>query len=212
MTFDFALRRLVAEVAEAPGLRNPRVLDALGRVPRHRFVEEALWARAYSDDALPIGYGQTISRPSTVARMAEALEPSPGDRVLEVGTGTGYQAAVLACLVSKVHSVERVPTLAVRAMRVLTELGFFNAEVTVGDGSLGWPGGTRFHGILVSAAADEVPEALLRQLEVGGRLVLPVSEAGGQRLRRIVRVSEGEWQGEVLEPCRFVPLVAREGA
>lgn len=211
MTFEIALRRLVGEIAEAQRIQNSRVLDAMGRVPRHRFVDEALRARAYADDALPIGYGQTISKPSTVARMTEALEPAPGDRVLEVGTGSGYQAAVLAYLVAQVYSVERVPTLAVRARKILTELGLFRTEVRIGDGCLGWPEEAPFHGILVSAAADVAPDPLLRQLVVGGRLVLPVNEPTGQRLRRVVRVSEESWQEEVLDACRFVPLVPGDG-
>ena len=208
MTFEVARRRLVTEVGETCGVRNARVLEAMVRVPRHRFVDEALWHRAYGDDALPIGSGQTISKPSTVARMTDALDPNSGHRVLEVGTGSGYQTAVLASLVSRVYSVERLPALAVRAMRVLSELGFFNAEVRAGDGSLGWAEEGPFDAILVTAAAERLPEPLLRQLAVGGRLILPMAEASGQRLRRVVRVSPGEWTEEVLEPCRFVPLVA----
>lgn len=208
MSHDAALKRLVVEVARACGLRDGRVLDALGRIPRHSFVDEALAAKAYTDNALPIGHGQTISKPSTVARMTAALDPGPADRVLEVGTGSGYQAAVLACLAGTVYSVERIPALAVRARRLLNQLGFHQVEVRPGDGSLGWPEAAPFEGILVAAAASQVPESLLRQLAVGGRLVLPVGARGDQSLRRIVRVSADEWHEEVLEACRFVPLVA----
>lgn len=208
MNFEGALRRMVRDVAVGQGVRNGRVLEALGRVPRHRFLEEALWARAYTDDALPIGYGQTISRPSTVARMTEALDPSPGERVLEVGTGSGYQAAVLSFLGVRLYSVERLPALALRARRALTEVGAFGVSVRPGDGALGWPEEAPFRGILVTAAAPGVPRALLEQLEIGGRLVLPVAEADGQKLRRIVRAGRDTWTEENLEPCRFVPLVA----
>lgn len=208
MRFDGALRRLVAAVAETQGIRNPRVLDALARVPRHLFLEEALWARAYTDDALPIGFGQTISKPSTVARMTEALDPSPGDRILEVGTGSGYQAAVLAALGAQVYSVERISALALRARLALTRVGAFGVAVRPGDGALGWPEQAPFRGVLVTAAAPEVPRALLEQMEVGGRLVLPVAEGDGQRLRRLVRTDSVTWAEEALEACRFVPLVA----
>ncbi len=208
MNPEGALKRLVARVAAGAGVTDPRVLAALARVPRHPFVEDALAPRAYADDALPIGYGQTISKPSTVARMTAALDPGPTDRILEVGTGSGYQAAVLACLAGRVYSVERVPALAVRARRVLNQLGFHAVEVRPGDGAQGWPEAAPFQGILVTAAAEEVPLPLLEQLAVGGRLVLPVREGRGQRLRRVRRVGEQEWAEELLEACRFVPLVA----
>jgi protein-L-isoaspartate(D-aspartate) O-methyltransferase len=209
VTFEVARRRLVAEVAEDYGVRNHRVLDALAKVPRHLFVDEALWVRAYTNDALPIGYGQTISKPSTVARMTEALDPHPQDRVLEVGTGSGYQGAVLSCLVARVYSVERLPALAVRARSVLTQLGAFRTEVRSGDGTMGWPEEAPFQGILVTAAAEKVPQALLNQLALGGRLVLPLNGDGGQRLRRLVRTSTDCWREDVLDACRFVPLVVQ---
>lgn len=200
-------RRLVEELARDHGIRHQGVLEALARVPRQLFVDEALRARAYGDDALPIGYGQTISKPSTVARMTEALDPAADDRVLEIGTGSGYQTAVLACLVAKVYSVERIPALTVKARALLTRLGAFQVELRAGDGSLGWPEQAPFEGILVTAAAREVPRPLLEQLAPGGRLVLPLHEGGGQRLRRIVRLAADEWREETLNPCRFVPLV-----
>jgi len=206
MTYHGALRRLVLAVGEASGVQDPRVLDAIGRVPRHCFVEEALRARAYTDDALPIGYGQTISKPSTVARMTEALAPAAGDRVLEIGTGSGYQAAVLALLGARVYSVERIPGLALRARRVLAQIGAFDVTVRPGDGGKGWPEAAPFRGILMTAAAPEVPRLLLEQLAVGGRLVAPVGRGEGQSLRRIVRIAPDAWTEEVLEPCRFVPF------
>jgi protein-L-isoaspartate(D-aspartate) O-methyltransferase len=208
LKFQAALERLLADLSAHSGVRDQRVLEAMARVPRHLFVDEALRARAYDDDALPIGQGQTISKPSTVGRMTEALDPAPGDHVLEVGTGSGYQAAVLAQLVARVYSVERVPLLAVRARRLLVGLGAFNVEVRPGDGSAGWPEVAPFQGILVTAAAETLPDVLLHQLSVGGRLVIPLGRAGGQQLRRIVRVGAGDWQEEILEPCHFVPLVA----
>ncbi len=206
-TYHGALRRLVAAVEEGCGVRDRRVLEAIGRVPRHLFVEEALRARAYTDDALPIGYGQTISRPSTVARMTEALSLAPGDSVLEIGTGSGYQAAVLALLGARVYSVERIPGLALRARRVLAQVGAFGVAVRPGDGGKGWPEEAPFRGILMTAAAAEVPRPLLEQLDIGGRLVAPVGQGEGQSLRRVVRLGPDNWTEEVLEACRFVPFI-----
>jgi protein-L-isoaspartate(D-aspartate) O-methyltransferase len=207
VTYQGALRRLVAVVIEGCGVQDPRVLDAIGQVPRHLFVEEALRARAYTDDALPIGHGQTISRPSTVARMTEALALAAGDRVLEIGTGSGYQSAVLALMGARVYSVERIPALALRARRVLAQVGAFGVVVRPGDGGKGWPEAAPFQGILMTAAAPEVPRPLLEQLEVRGRLVAPVGQGDGQSLRRIVRVAPDTWTEEVLEACRFVPFI-----
>ncbi len=204
--YGSARRRLVSEVGRAVPGCDPRVLEAMARVPRHWFVEEAFWPRAYADQALPIGFGQTISRPSTVARMTTALALSPADRVLEVGTGSGYQAAVLACLAGRVFSVERVAALAVRARARLDRLGFTGVEIRPGDGARGWPERAPFDAILVTAAAPEVPEALLEQLAPGGRLVIPVGNGDRQAILRIRREASGGWAREVLEPCRFVPL------
>ncbi|RMG93508.1 MAG: protein-L-isoaspartate(D-aspartate) O-methyltransferase [Candidatus Dadabacteria bacterium] len=184
------------------------VLEALERVPRHRFVDEALWGRAYRDEALPIGHGQTITKPSTVARMTAALDPGPGDRVLEVGTGSGYQAAVLAVLAERVFTVERVLPLAVRARARLDRLGIRNVEIRPGDGRAGWPDHAPFDAVLVTAAAPEVPAALFDQVRPGGRLVAPVGGGEVQRIVRWMRGPEG-WTREELDPCRFVPL--REG-
>ena len=210
MTFEPALRRLASQSVGALGIRNMRVQLAMSCVPRHWFVDEALRARAYSDDALPIGYGQTISRMSTVARMTEALDPQGSDRVLEVGTGSGYQTAVLANLAAEVYSVERVAALALRARSLLHQLGVCAVQIRAGDGALGWAEAAPFQCILVTAAAREVPQSLLDQLAVGGRLVLPLGDGGAQTLRRVLRVSADAWEEEILEACRFVPLV-REG-
>ena len=198
---------MAERVVAGLGLRDPRVARALAAVPRHLFLDEALRARAYADEALPIGYGQTLTRLSTVARMAEALELRPGDRVLEVGTGSGYTAAVLARLAAEVYSVERIPALALRARQRLHRLGAYHVHVRTGDGAEGWPEAAPFSAVLVTAAAREVPPRLLEQVAPEGRLVLPVAEGASQVLRRLVRGAEGEWTEEVLESCRFVPLV-----
>ena len=189
-----------------------RVREALDKTPRQRFLDEALRGRAYDDDALPIGFGQTLSRLSTVARMTDALGTRPAHRVLEIGTGSGYQAAVLSHLVADVYSVERIPALALRARRNLHQLGCYNVHVRTGDGAAGWPEQAPFDGILVAAAARAVPRPLLEQLAVGGKLVLPLAEGTGQELRLILRASADTWEEEVLEPCRFVPLVSQETA
>lgn len=209
MTFEPALQRMAERAVGALGVRTPRVREALAAVPRHLFLDEALRARAYADEALPIGYGQTLSRLSTVARMAEALELRPGDRVLEVGTGSGYTAAVLARLASEVYSVERIPALALRARQRLHRLGAYHVHVRAGDGAEGWPEAAPFQAVLVTAAAQEVPPRLLEQLEPGGRLVVPVSEGTSQVLRRFLRGTDGAWEEEVLESCWFVPLVSQ---
>jgi protein-L-isoaspartate(D-aspartate) O-methyltransferase len=196
---------MVREQIEARGVRDARVLSALRAVPRHRFVPEAYRERAYEDGPLPIGEGQTISQPYIVGVMTELLRPEAGDRVLEVGTGSGYQAAVLAPLVKQVYSIEIVPELAERARATLSELGVSNVVVVTGDGYRGLPEHAPFDGILVTAAPRELPQALLDQLAVGGRLVAPV---GGfdQDLRVVEKTAEG-LRSETLFPVRFVPMV-----
>jgi len=179
------------------GIDDERVLDAMARVPREAFVPEAQRSRAYDDDALALSHGQTISQPFIVALICAALELTGGENVLDVGTGSGYQAAVLAELGARVVSVERIAPLAERARRALAELGY-DVEVRVGDGSLGVPDRAPFDAIAVAAAADTVPHALVRQLAPGGRLVLPLGEW-------LVRIAGG--RAEQLAPARFVPLV-----
>ena len=197
---------MVADQLVRRGIRDPRVLAAIGKVPRHRFVDEALSSRAYGDYPLPIGERQTISQPYMVALMTEALELSGHERVLEVGTGSGYQSSILAELCSKVYSVERIKSLADRAIRRLDELGYYNILVRVGDGSLGWSEEAPFDAVLVAAAAPTVPEMLLAQLGVGGRLVMPVGDAYSQVLRKAVRREEGiRWTD--LGGCVFVKLI-----
>lgn len=202
---------MVERQLRARGLKDPRVLEAMRRVPREAFVPLAERTHAYEDEALPIGSGQTISQPFMVAAMAEALELDPGDRVLEIGTGSGYQAAVLAELADQVFSVERVSELADRARRILRDLGISNVHVREGDGTQGWPEEAPFDAILVTAAAPAVPPLLKEQLSPeGGRLVIPVGTRFEQTLERIVRRGDQE-DVEHLVPCRFVPLRGAEG-
>jgi protein-L-isoaspartate(D-aspartate) O-methyltransferase len=202
--------RLVQRLREQ-GIANLAVLDRIRNLPRHIFVDEALASRAYEDTALPIGFGQTISQPYIVARMTEALlDGPPLKRVLEVGTGCGYQTAVLAPLVERIYTIERIDGLQKRARVRLKELGVRNVRFKVGDGSLGWPTQAPFDGILVAAAPLVVPEELIEQLAMGGRLVVPAGPEGRQQLLRIVRREEGLEQ-KVLGAVSFVPLVGGVG-
>ena len=209
MTSQRTRARMVERLREQ-GIRDPRVLDAMAEVPRHLFVEEALASRAYEDTALPIGFGQTISQPYVVARMIESLirERKLG-KVLEVGTGCGYQAAVLARLAAEVYSIERIRELLERARANLRELRLKNLRLAHGDGAAGLEKAAPFDSILVAAAAAEVPQALLRQLARGGRMILPLREAAvdAQRLVLIERSALGTSE-TALDPVRFVPLHA----
>jgi len=200
--------RMVAEQLEARGIRNRRVLDAMRRVPRHLFVEEALAPQAYGDYPLPIGEKQTISQPFIVAQMTEALQLKGPEKVLEIGTGSGYQTAVLAELAAKVYSVERVRALYDRARRILEQLRYYNVAIKLGDGSLGWDEQAPYDAIIVTAAAPEVPEPLTRQLADGGKLVIPVGDRYNQELKRYTRRGE-ELEEEDLGACRFVPLLGQ---
>jgi protein-L-isoaspartate(D-aspartate) O-methyltransferase len=191
-------------------IRDDRVLDAMRAVPRELFVPQELRSRAYDDAALPIGAGQTISQPYMVARICEALVLEGRERVLDVGSGSGYQAAVLAKLADEVHTIERVPELAERARANLDEAGYGRVRVHVGDGTLGLPEHAPYAAIAVAAAAPRLPEPLYEQLEPGGRVVIPVGRRGGQELQLIVRSPEGPAVVRSV-PCRFVPLVGEEG-
>ena len=193
------------------GVRDPGVLEAFAQVPRHRLLPEALAGQAYRDTAIPIGDGQTISAPSVVAAMSQALELRGHETVLEVGTGSAYQAAILARLAARVISIERVPRLAARARKSLDELGVGNAVVYLGDGSRGRPGDAPFDAIVVTAAGPSVPEPLLAQLAVGGRLVGPFGERDEQQLLRIHRIARDRYTREVIGRCRFVDLVGTHG-
>ena len=200
----------MVEKLAARGIRDERILDVMRAVPRHLFVDEALAAKAYSDNALPIGEKQTITQPYVVARMTELLGISPEHRVLEIGTGSGYQAAVLAKLARHVYSVERIPALARRAQQTLSELRFSNVSVKVFDGTYGWGEWAPYPGIVVTAAAPEVPAPLLEQLALGGRLVIPLGDDAGQVLVRVTRTENG-FHHEEREAVNFVPLLGRYG-
>ena len=201
---------MVTQQLRARDIRDDRVLEAMRAVPRERFVPEPLRARAYEDAALPIGAGQTISQPYMVAAICQALQLHGGELVLDVGTGSGYQAAVLAELADEVHTIERVPELADGARRALAEAGYDRVHVHVGDGTLGVPEEAPFDAIAVAAAAPAIPESLYEQLAPFGRLVLPVGSRRGQELQLVVRSPEGPATIRSV-PCRFVPLLGAEG-
>ncbi len=206
---DYAAARsaMVAGQLKARDITDPRVLAALGKVPRHQFVPPELASLAYGDYPLPIGGGQTISQPYIVALMTQWAEVKPGDRVLEVGTGSGYQAAVLAELTDQVYTIELLPDLARQAAARLKELGYTRVHVRTGDGDRGWTEAAPFDAILVTAAAPLVPPALAAQLKEGGRLVIPLGTAGGDQTLVRLRKVKGELQEEERLPVRFVPLV-----
>lgn len=208
---DRARERLVARIrgfARPVGEKDdPRVLEAMRTVPRHLFVPPAVRREAYADHPLPIGEEQTISQPSLVALMTQLLRPEPDDVMLEVGTGSGYQAAILSRLVRQVHSIEIVEPLARSAKQRLAELGHANVEVRHGDGYLGWPEHAPFDGIIVTAGADHVPQPLVEQLKAGGRMVIPVgSMLGGQELLLITKDEDGSVRERRIVLVRFVPL------
>lgn len=208
MTSARTRERLMLRLREQ-GIRNPAVLNAIRSAPRHLFVDEALASRAYEDTALPIGFGQTISQPYIVARMTEALLAAGApEQVLEVGTGCGYQTLILAKLVGQVFTVERLAALQLRARRILSRLNVRNVRFKHADGGWGWPEHAPYAGILVTAAPDVVPAALLEQLAVGGRLVIPAGGSQVQELLLITRRDAAHYTREVLERVSFVPLVA----
>jgi protein-L-isoaspartate(D-aspartate) O-methyltransferase len=205
MTSQRTRDRLV-ERLRRDGIRDPRVLEAMRATPRHLFVDEALATRAYEDTALPIGHGQTISQPYIVARMTELVLELMPRRVLEVGTGSGYQAAVLAPLVEKLYTTERIDALTVQARQRFRRLGLRNVRATCSDGTWGWPEHAPYDAILVTAGGMQIPSALLEQLAPGGRLVMPV----GDRKRQVLAVVDyrgGHYERQDLEPVMFVPLV-----
>ena len=204
--------RMVATQIEARGITDPLVLDAMRIVPRERFVPASLAKFAYDDGPLPIGHGQTISQPYIVAVMAQAAGLKPGARALEIGTGSGYGAAVLSRIAAEVYTVERVGALAAAARASLAKLGYANVHVLEGDGSLGWADHAPHDAIVVTAGGPRVPRTLLNQLAVGGRLVMPVGPvARHQRLVRVTRTDAHEYAYEDLEEVAFVPLIGAEG-
>jgi protein-L-isoaspartate(D-aspartate) O-methyltransferase len=211
MDFDRERERMVTEQIEARGINDPAVRTALRAVPRHLFVDANLIGRAYDDTPLPIGDRQTISQPYMVALMSEVLAIRPGERVLEIGTGSGYQAAVLAALGARVVSLERIPGLAARARDILRALGLGDRVVIhVADGTLGWPEDAPYDAIIVTAAAPVIPRPLLAQLAPAGRLVLPIGEEDLQSLVRLRRGPHG-WEEEYFGECRFVKLFGSHG-
>lgn len=209
--YSIARRRMVQEQVVARGVSDQRVIDAMLQVPRHLFVPEALAAQAYSDFPLPIGERQTISQPYMVGVMSEALQLKGGEKVLEVGTGSGYQAAVLALLARQVFSLERIPLLARQARRTLDNCGFARVNVRVTDGTFGWENEAPFDGIVVTAGAPSIPDTYRAQLTIGGRLVIPVGDRVSQVLMRVTRLNEKSFREERLFGCRFVPLIGDHG-
>jgi protein-L-isoaspartate(D-aspartate) O-methyltransferase len=209
-SFEEARYRMVERQLAQRGITDERVLQVMREVPRHRFVPEDLWDVAYRDTPLPIGHSQTISQPYIVAYMTQMLHLTPDYRVLEVGTGSGYQAAILSRLAKQVYTIERVGELARRAERILQELGYDNVMIRVGDGGYGWPEAAPFDVIIVTAAAPEVPPPLIAQLAEGGPLVAPIGPTGYQDLVRLTKKS-GQTSTEYLTPVAFVPLIGEHG-
>lgn len=193
------------------GIKQAEVLHAMLTIPRHLFVEEALRSQAYTDHALPIGEKQTISQPYMVAFMTESLALTGSERVLEIGTGSGYQAAVLSMMAHKVYSIERIGKIAARTRKLLDGFMCPNVIIRVGDGTLGWPDEAPFDAVIVTAGSPVVPEALIAQLKPGGRLVIPVGEEESQRLLRITKKEDGSPETEVLGGCKFVKLIGKQG-
>lgn len=201
---------MVSRQLEARDISDPKVLAAMGKVPRHRFVSEALMDQAYGDYPLPIGEQQTISQPYIVAEMTQALELKEDDRILEIGTGSGYQAAILAEIVYRVYTIERIHSLYIKARQLFDSLRYFNIVTRYSDGTSGWEDQSPFDGIIVTAGSPKIPEVLIHQLSMGGRMVLPVGSQYAQDLIKIVKTKDGIKQSS-LGGCRFVKLVGEHG-
>jgi len=210
MDFPKARLKMVEEQIISRGIKDPRLIAAMKKIPRHLFVEEALQSQAYSDHPLPIGEKQTISQPYMVALMTEVLRLTAKEKVLEIGAGSGYQTAILAELAESVYSIERIRSLAIRARELLYELGCFNVEIKIFDGTLGWAEKGPFDAIIVTAGAPDIPQPLIDQLGMGGRLVIPVGDAFSQDLIRMTKTGDGI-RREDLGGCRFVKLIGRHG-
>jgi len=204
-------RRMVEQQIMARGFDDQRVVETMMTIPRHLFVDAGLQGHAYSDSSLPIGENQTISQPFMVASMTAALELQGYERILEIGTGSGYQTAILATLVKRVFSIERISTLASRARKVLDQLSLSNINIKLGDGTLGWKEQAPFDGILVAAGSPDIPSEYLNQLAVGGKLVIPVGDREQQTLIRVTCQSDGSFRREQMMGCHFVPLIGEQG-
>jgi protein-L-isoaspartate(D-aspartate) O-methyltransferase len=192
-------------------IKDSRVIAAMRKVPRHLFLDEALWPEAYEDHPVPIGEKQTISQPFIVAIMTEALKLSGREKILEIGTGSGYQASILAELAEQVYSIERLPAIAKRARKILDELKYSNIVITIGDGTLGWKEHSPYDGIIVTAAAPYPPKTLLGQLKINGRLIIPLGDEFTQDLTLYIRESEADYSKESYGGCRFVKLIGEQG-
>jgi len=212
-TQPFAAERfsMVESQLRQRGIRDERLLAAMSTVPRHEFVSQQNWNEAYADHPIPIAEKQTTSQPYMIAAMIQAAEIKPEDRVLEIGAGSGYQTALLAELARQVFAVERYSSLAETAQKTLERLGYRNAKIVTADGSLGLPEAAPYDAIIVSAAAPRIPQALVDQLAVGGRLLIPVGEADQQVLQLVQRNADGNTTVRTLEGCRFVPLIGEQG-
>jgi protein-L-isoaspartate(D-aspartate) O-methyltransferase len=208
--FPKARLKMVEEQIVSRGIKDPKLIAAMKKIPRHLFVEEALQNQAYSDHPLPIGEKQTISQPYMVALMTEALLLTGKEKVLEIGSGSGYQTAILAELSEKVFSIERIRSLAIRARKLLYELGYFNVEIKIFDGTFGWMEESPFDAIMVTAGSPDIPQSMIDQLAMGGRLVIPVGDAHTQDLLRVTKI-EGGIKKEDLGGCRFVKLIGKYG-
>jgi len=214
MNLDIARKKMVQEQIVARGISDPRVIDAMLKVPRHIFVQEAMAAQAYSDSPLPIGEKQTISQPFMVALMTELLDLNGTEKVLEIGTGSGYQAAILATLADRVCTVERIRSLALRARKCLDSLKMFNVMLRINEGEgspIGWEEESPFDAIMVTAGAPDIPDVLTDQLAIGGRMVIPVGNEIEQQLLKIVKNSDGSLETIRSVGCRFVPLIGKQG-
>lgn len=203
--------RMVEEQIRRRNVTDPATLKSMEEVPRHLFVPPELHSVAYEDGPLPIGEEQTISQPYIVALMTQAAELTPQCSVLDIGTGSGYAAAVLSRIVKEVYTVERIASLSEKAVKVFQDLGYTNIHATVGDGTLGWPEKAPFNAIIVTAGAPVIPESLLHQLKADGRIIIPIGDTFGQQLLRYRKKSDGTFSQELLEYVRFVPLIGKEG-
>jgi len=211
MNFDISRKRMVETQIVARGITDRRVIDAMLKLPRHLFVQEAMASQAYNDTSLPIGEKQTISQPYMVALMTELLGLRGVERVLEIGTGSGYQAAVLSQVARRVYTIERIPSLASGARKLFDSLGLTNISMKIDDGSVGWAAEAPFDAIIVTAGAPDLPQALIEQLHPEGRLLVPVGDQVSQVLTLVRKSADGAFTVERSTPCRFVKLIGSEG-